>query len=153
MRGENPLTSIVSYAYVASRLLTMRLLDIYSTILEPMQRIDDAVHPIVSTSGFTSFVHLFSYTLELRLINLKQSRLPGWTEIMSKAVVLLQSGCGPSSSMEVGHEALKSLSTQQLKGRELYSFSERHARSSDVSTIYANIGLASLAISRILQAS
>lgn len=37
-------------------------------------------------------------------------------------------------------------------GRRLYEFAERHERRADASAIYANVGLACLAIRRVLQA-
>ena len=70
---------------------------------------------------------------------------------MNKADSLLKSST-------VGHRAdngVKStttLSDDQLKSREIYMFSERNERTSMLSQIYANIGLACLAIRRFLMA-
>jgi len=70
---------------------------------------------------------------------------------LKKADALLKSSRGGHRA-DNGVELPTTLSTDQLKGRELYIFSEGRERTSMLSRIYANIGLACLGIRRFLMA-
>jgi hypothetical protein len=70
---------------------------------------------------------------------------------MKKADTLLKSSTGGHRA-DNGVESTTALSTDQLKSRELYLYSERSERSSTLSQIYSNIGLACLGIRRFLMA-
>jgi hypothetical protein len=78
--------------------------------------------------------------------------IPDWVEMMRKAAKVLElSSQYDGFSMQSGSQPQATLTSAQLKSRDLYIFCEQSQRKSSSSQIYTNIGLACLAIRRLLQ--
>jgi hypothetical protein len=56
LKGEIPSASISSHPHVASRLLTIRLLDIFRSLVDCEEIDGDAVRPLITVSGLKTIV-------------------------------------------------------------------------------------------------
>jgi hypothetical protein len=77
--------------------------------------------------------------------------LSDWTKIISKANSLVQADRISKSKLSNKGVSPPTLLEDQKIGRKLYMFAEMNQRKSHVYQIYANVGLACLAIRRLLQ--
>jgi hypothetical protein len=77
--------------------------------------------------------------------------LSDWTTIISKANSVLQADKARNQKTLNTGRTPPTLTEDQRIGRELYLFAEFNERKSQAAQIYANVGLACLAIRRLLQ--
>ena len=133
----------------------MRFLDICSD----MARSDDSdvsgdvARPQITVSGLKDIVSLpNSYSSTLSLTVYIFQSLHDWVDALKKAYDLLQSSKRGHHAGD-GFTSSTNLSVDQLKSRELYLYSVSKERTGDLSRICGNIGLACLAIRRLLKAS
>lgn len=109
----------------------------------------DDTHPQITVLGLKSIVCFFNLALDKSLTIEEFQSLPDWVDTLNKADTLLKSRTN-NHSADNGLIPSTALSADQLKSRELYLYSERSERTSELSQIYANVGFACLAIRRLL---